>query len=127
MSNDTRETSVLIEMIVGQRGDHPAYKEAAAAELNRRIPAPPATTKDGPYRGSGGGDPLPSKEETRVESERRTELIETLIAMVRRAGAEMPGRVLRATFEADLEALLKEHGIEAPKLPPTPKNRVDGR
>jgi hypothetical protein len=53
-------------------------------------------------------------ESTATAPANRGALLDTLIAMVRRAGAEMPGRVLRGTFEADLAALLKEHGVEQP-------------
>lgn len=52
----------------------------------------------------------PAHPEGYQTSERDEVLIDTLIAMVRRAQSEMPSRTLRDAFETDLKALLKEHG-----------------
>lgn len=40
----------------------------------------------------------------------RRDLVDTLVAMVRRAAREIPGRASKDVL-ADLEALLKEHGL----------------
>jgi hypothetical protein len=51
-------------------------------------------------------EPTPRKPPPKDE----TLLIETLVAMARRASGEMQSRQLRQAFEDDLRALLKEHG-----------------
>lgn len=55
-------------------------------------------------------EPEERKTSARKPTDNRDVLIATLIAMVKRAGGEM-NRDLRRTYDEDLAALLKEHGL----------------
>lgn len=86
MNEDVRKksTSNLIAIIIASRGAPSPLVQAATEELNRRVPVP-----------------------VQAEDE---ELVETLVAMVRRVGAEVPSKRHREDVEADLVALLKSRG-----------------
>ncbi len=77
-------TSTLVLMVANSKGAPLPDAMAAAKELDRRVPIP-----------------------VRQEN---TELIETLVAMVRRVTSEIPSKQQRMDVEADLNSLLKAHG-----------------
>jgi hypothetical protein len=54
----------------------------------------------------------PTTSPAALHSLTREALVDQLIVMARRACREMPGKQMRLDFEADLAALLREHGRE---------------
>jgi hypothetical protein len=108
MSDDLRwlPTSDLILQMIGER----ALVSRVAAlreELDARIPP-----RDRPLVTTATTPTSPAAAHSLSTVPPREVLVDQLIVMARRACKEMPGKQMRLDFEADLAALLREHGRE---------------
>lgn len=94
---------------VGATGTTPKRALAGALEEWRQISKP---AHERAFMGRPRArEPEPEPD---VSERPKAPLVDTLVALLHRAAAEMPDRRLRGAFESDLAVLLKEHGIELP-------------